>query len=267
MAYEVLVLDIDGTLTNSKKEISPQTLQSILQIQERGHIVVLASGRPTCGMVKLAKELKLAEYNGYLLSYNGAKITHCKTGNVIYQNSLDLSYIPKLYQDALTHKVGIITYENDGVIAGTPINKYMSLEASINQIPIREVPNFAEYVTFDVNKCLMSEDPALIEQVEKIMAAQYKDELSIFRSEPYFLEIMPKGVDKATALEKLLTHLNLSKEQLICCGDGYNDLTMIEYAGLGVAMANARDVVKKAADYITLSNDHDGIAHVIKEFF
>lgn len=126
--------------------------------------------------------------------------------------------------------------------------------------------NFAEYVKFPVNKCLMTGKPKQLETIEKEMQAKYKD-LSIYRSEPFFLEIMPTNIDKAYSLGKLLEHLNMTKEEMICIGDGFNDLSMIQYAGLGVAMANAQEVVKKSADYVTLSNDQDGVAHVIKEFW
>ena len=266
MAYEILVLDIDGTLTNSNKKISPKTLKAILAIQERGHTVVLASGRPTPGILSLANELKLSEYNGFILSFNGGKIINCKSNEVIYQKLLNKELIPSLYNAAIEHKVGIMSYENDCIIAGTPIDEYMEIEARINHMPMKEVDNFADYINFDVNKCIMTADGNCLEKIEPILRERYKDTLNIYRSEPFFLEIMPKDIDKAYSLGKLLDYLGLSKEQMISCGDGYNDLTMIEYAGMGVAMANARDVVKKAANFITLSNDEDGVAHVIHEF-
>lgn len=266
MAYEILVLDIDGTLTNSSKKISQKTLEAILAIQERGHTVVLASGRPTPGILSLAKELKLSSYNGFILSYNGGKIINCSTNEIIYQKLLAKELIPSLYQAAIEHNVGIMSYENNCIIAGTPIDKYIEIEARINNIPIKKVDNFIDYMNFDVNKCIMTAEGKYLEKIEPIIRERYKDTLNIYRSEPYFLEIMPKDIDKAYSLGKLLNHLGLSKEQMISCGDGYNDLTMIEYAGMGVAMANARDVVKNAANFITLSNDEDGVAHVIHEF-
>lgn len=266
MAYEILVLDIDGTLTNSKKEISPKTLEAILTIQERGHTVVLASGRPTPGITRLANELKLSSYNGFILSYNGGKIINCSTNEIIYQKLLNKDLIPSLYHDAIEHNIGIMSYENDYIIAGTPIDQYMELESRINNIPIKKVDNFIDYINFDVHKCIMTADGTYLETIEPIIRERYKDTLNVYRSEPFFLEIMPQNIDKAYSLGKLLDHLGLSKEQMISCGDGYNDLTMIEYAGMGVAMANARDVVKEAANFITLSNDNDGIAHVIHEF-
>ena len=90
--------------------------------------------------------------------------------------------------------------------------------------------------------------------------------LFVCREMPFFLEILPPGIDKAYGLEKLIYTLGMQREEVIACGDGYNDITMLQFAGLGVAMENAQEATKKAADYITLSNDEDGIAHVIEKF-
>lgn len=266
MAYEILVLDIDGTLTTSKKIISPETKRAIMAIQERGHKVVLASGRPTPGILPLAKELKLQEYGGYILSFNGAKIINCATGEVIYQNTLPKHMISQIYEAALEFQVGLISYDGNEVIVATEIDQYIEKEAEINHISFRQVENFPEYVTFDLNKCLMTGEPTYLANVEKELKNRFGNTLNIYRSEPFFLELMPQNVDKAYSLGKLLDHMGLSKEQMISCGDGFNDLTMIQYAGMGVAMANAQQIVKEAADFITLSNDQDGVAHVIKEF-
>lgn len=266
MAYEILVLDIDGTLTNSQKTISKKTLRSLYTIQERGKKVVLASGRPTPGITKLAEELKLQEYGGYILAFNGAKIIDCSNQEVIFQQTIPNNLIPDLYQAAIDNQVGIITYKKNKIIAGTKIDSYMEIEAKVTQMKLKNVENFAEYIDIDVNKCLMTGKPERMAKVEHILSKQFGSILNIFRSEPYFLEIMPQNIDKAHSLSILLDHLGLSKEQMISCGDGFNDLSMIQYAGMGVAMANAQEVVKEAADYITLSNDEDGIAHVISQF-
>lgn len=266
MAYEILVLDIDGTLTNSNKEISPKTLDAIISIQERNHTVVLASGRPTPGITALAERLKLSHYGGFILSYNGAKIINCKTGEVIYQKVLPADIIPSLHAAALQYNVGIISYEGDHVITDMELDEYMIKEAKINNILIKQIHDFPNYITFPVNKCLMTGHGDKLAQIEPKMKEKFGDRINIYRSEPFFLELMPHNIDKANSLKVLLKHLNLTTEQMISCGDGYNDLSMIEYAGMGVAMANAQDIVKKAANFITLSNDEDGVAHVIQEF-
>lgn len=266
MSYKIIAFDIDGTLTNSEKIITQPTKEAILDIQKRGYKIVLSSGRPTPGMVKIADDLCLNQYGGYVLSYNGAKIIDWHTKEIIYEKELPCSVIPDLYRHAVEGNVGIITYEDNHVVAGTPIDDYMRIESKINQLEIKYVENFSNYVNFTTNKCLMTGEHEILQIVEKKLKKRYKSLLSIYFSEPYFLEIMPQKVDKAQSLLKLLNMLGMTNEDMICCGDGFNDISMIEVAGLGIAMENAQDVVKAAADYITLSNDNDGILHVIQKF-
>jgi Cof subfamily protein (haloacid dehalogenase superfamily) len=128
------------------------------------------------------------------------------------------------------------------------------------------VESFTDAIDFAVPKCLMFGKGNYLGTIEPIIKEKYKETLNIYRSEPYFLEILPKNIDKAYTLSKLVEHLNLTKEEMMACGDGFNDLTMIQYAGLGVAMANAQDIVKDASDYVTRSNDDDGIVHVLEKF-
>lgn len=267
MNYKIIVLDLDGTLTNSKKEISKPTLDALIDIQERGYKVVLASGRPTPGVLPLAKEVQLDKFGGYVLSYNGAKIIDCRTNEVIYQKTLPGEVIPELYNAAVESNVGIISYDNDCVVVGRELDKYIELEARINHIPPKKVDNFAEYIDYPVNKCLMTGEHEVLLEVQKKLQNKYKSLLSIYFSEPFFLEIMPQNIDKAHSLIKLLNTIGITSEEMVCCGDGFNDISMIEIAGLGVAMENAQDVVKQTADFITYSNDDDGILHVIKKFF
>lgn len=263
---KVLVLDIDGTLTNSEKKITENTKRGIINIMERGHKVILASGRPTPGMRYCAEELELEKYGGYLLSFNGGRIINCKTGEIVFQKILPATVIKNLYQYAKRNDMGIVTYLGDNIILGTRMDEYVELESRINGMPVKKVDNFVEYVDFDVNKCLMTAPPEKAEIFEKELAAAYGDILSIYRSEPFFIEIMPKNVDKATSLDRMLCTVGLTRENAICCGDGFNDISMIEYAGLGVAMENAQEKVKQSADYITKSNDEDGIVDVIDKF-
>lgn len=267
MKDKILVLDIDGTLTTSEKNISPETKKAILEIQERGHLVMLASGRPTPGMMRYAKELELEKYGGYLLSFNGARIINCKTGEIIFQNVLPRHVISGLYKFAVENDLGLLTYLGDSIILGTRWDEYVEIESKINQIPVRHVDNFEKFVDFDVNKCLMTAPPEKAERCMKSLQEKYKDTLSVYRSEPFFIEIMPKNVDKATSLDRMLETVGLKREDAICCGDGYNDISMISYAGVGVAMKNAREEVKEAADYITeRTNDEDGLLDVIDKF-
>ena len=121
-------------------------------------------------------------------------------------------------------------------------------------------------MNFQITKCLVSGKEQCLEKLERKLQSYFGNQLSIYRSEPFFLEIMPANVNKAQALEKLLKYLKYNRKMLIACGDGLNDISMIEYAGIGVAMGNAQDIVKEKADFITKSNAEDGVANAIDIF-
>ena len=158
-------------------------------------------------------------------------------------------------------------YLPDTVLSGLQTNEYSRLEASINKLPLLSVSDFCEQVTkLQNNKLLLTGEPAVIANAKAELTQMFRGLLNIYCSEPYFLEIMPQNIDKAYSLEKLLHSIGLTADDMICCGDGYNDITMIEYAGLGVAMANAQPLIRDKADFITKSNDEDGILFVINQF-
>ncbi|HAX72831.1 MAG TPA: Cof-type HAD-IIB family hydrolase [Firmicutes bacterium] len=265
MSYKMIVLDLDGTLMSSKNEILPKTKEALFKAQEAGVMIVLASGRPTYGMLKAAKDLRLDEYPGYTLSYNGGRIIAVQTDELIYDKSLTPEICHELYDLAREMNVNIMAYEDEAIITEDD-DQYIQKEAFINNMPLNRVEKFKDRVDFNSVKCLCTAEPEYLAEVELKFKERLGDRLSVMRSMPFFLEIMPQNINKAYSLQKLLDHVGLDKSQLIACGDGYNDLPMIEFAGLGVAMANAVDEVKAKANYITLSNDEDGIAHVIEKF-
>lgn len=263
---KLVVLDIDGTLVNSKKEITPLTLEYLLKIQEEGHIVALASGRPYPGLAQFVEKLKLKEYGGYALSFNGGKVVSCSDMKTVFEKPIPNRYAKIIYDYAIEKGIGMVTYKDDTVITGTRIDEYMEYEARLNFMKLEKVDDFLSYVDFDMTKCLLSAESKLAEKCEKELAKLLAPDLNVFRSEPYFIEVTRKGVDKAESIEKLLEVVGMKREQTICCGDGFNDLTMVKYGGIGVAMGNAQQIVKDAADYITGSCDEDGLVEVIKKF-
>ena len=267
MNKRLLVLDLDGTLTNSQKKISPATKEAIFEMMERGHVCMLASGRPTAGILPIADELKFKKNGGYILAFNGAKIINYSTKEVLHQQTLPHEFLPTLVEFAKINHCGLITYTEDEIISANGIDEYIQLESRIADIPIREVKDFAEYVNFPINKCLMTAYSEHAAKCEVLLRDLLGDKVSVYRSEPFFIEIVPKGVDKAASLEKMLPIVGISRENCVACGDGFNDIGMIKFAGIGVAMGNAQQVVKDAADVITLTNDEDGIIPIIEKYF
>ena len=198
--YEIIVLDLDGTLTNRDKVVTPRTKAALMKAQERGKKVVLASGRPTQGVMPLAKELRLDEYSGYILSFNGGRIINCKTGETVFARSLPVSANKKIIGLAEEHQVDIATYEGSRIISSNPESPYGRLESRINGMELWKPEDMKEYVNFEVPKFLMMEDGDYLAMVEpKVKAAMGKN-FSVYRSDPFFLEILPKGIDKAQSL-------------------------------------------------------------------
>lgn len=266
MKYKMIALDLDGTLTNSKKEVSEYTKRILIELQEQGGIVVITTGRPIQGAIPIAKILELDVYGGYILSFNGGLIINCKTGQEIFKAEISNEFVSRLGDSARKYQVPILTYAGDEIITEDTTDKYVRLEAGINHMPVKALYDFKEEVTFPVPKCLMVADGWYLENVLPKMQKEFGEYLNIFRSEPFFMEVMPLGVDKASGLKRILEVTGIGREELIACGDGFNDVSMIEFAGLGVAMENAQDAVKAIADEITDSNDDDGVARIVEKY-
>ena len=269
MDYKIIVLDLDGTLTNRDKVITPRTREALMRAQDMGKIVVLASGRPTPGVMPLAEELRLSEHGGYILSFNGGMIVSCSTGKVVFDCQLPPEVNSQVIDLAREHRVDIMTYEGDRIIASDASYKYIALESRVCHMDVKEIrepEDMKAYVTFPVPKFILTDDGDYLVTMEPRVKAALGKNYSVYRSDSYYLEVLPRGIDKAKSLERFLEVTGHRREEMIACGDGYNDLSMIKYAGLGVAMENGVLPVRQAADYITLSNNDDGVAHVVEKF-
>lgn len=264
--YKILAFDIDGTLVDSNKNVTPATKEAVRKAAKKGCKIVIATGRPVPGITKTAQAIGLDELDGYVLSFNGGIVMSYKDGRTIFENMIPMEYYAEICDIAKECNVNIISYENYNVVTEKKDDKYVDIECKINGIDCKEVKSLKDYLTFPVPKFIMLGDGDYLAEVEKKVQAKIGDKLDVYRSEPFFLEILPKGVNKADSLNKLLSHLNLKREELMAFGDGFNDISMIEFAGMGVAMSNGNDVIKEKADYIAPSNDEDGIAYVLNKF-
>ena len=268
LPYSIIALDLDGTLTNSEKNITPRTFDALMKAQREGVRLVLASGRPTFGIAALANQLQLADYGGYVLSYNGGRIIDWCKKTVIFSQVVDQKLVPILYDFAEKAQLPIVTYLPEAILASKNEGEYLAEEARINGMSVVVAQNFVEeamQIAGGSTKFLIPGEPEQLIQLESEMTATLSEQMEVFRSAPFFLELPPKGIDKAQSLQRLLTHLGLERESLMAFGDGFNDLSMIQFAGQGVAMANAVEEVKSIADFVTTSNEEDGIAHALEQ--
>ena len=266
LPYRVIALDLDGTLTNHEKVVTPRTHKALIEAQENGAIVVLASGRPTYGIEPVADCLEMDRRGGFILSYNGGKIVDWKTREEIFAQHLPDEVIPVIHNYAREKGYALLGYNGNDIITEKADDEYVREESRINKMPIKEVDNLLEYIERHPTKLLMTGHPDKTVVAEQELAQLLSDRMDVFRSAPFFIELVPKHIDKAKSLHRLLEHIGLEAADMIAFGDGYNDLSMLRFAGLGVAMENAAPEVKAEADHITLSNEEDGIAEALVKF-
>lgn len=263
----VLALDLDGTLTNDEKIVTPRTRAALDAAAAQGVTIVLASGRPTAGILPLAKELGLDKKGGCVLAYNGGKIVDCVTGEALYQVQLGAEFVPELCEFAARQDVAILTYNSEGIVCERDQDVWANKECFTTKLPMIHVDDLASYVDYPICKMLITLDPARRDAVCAAGKEQFAGRIDLYPSSPFFIEAVPLGVAKDRSLAALLERMGLTRENLMACGDGLNDRSMISYAGVGVAMQNAEDAVKAVADYVTAAdNNHDGVAEAVEKF-
>ena len=266
MKYKLLVLDVDGTLLNDAKEISKRTLASLLKVQQMGIRVALASGRPTYGLMPLAKILELGNYGGFIISYNGGQIINAQNGEILFERRINPEMLPYLEKKARKNNFAIFTYHDDTILTHSTDNEHVRAEANFNNLKITQEEEFSTAIDFAPCKCiLVSNDEEALKDLEEHWKKRLDGTLDVFCSEPYFLEVVPCGIDKANTLGVLLSYLNIAREEVIAIGDGVCDVNMLQVAGLGIAMGHAQDSVKVCADYVTASNEEDGVAQSVEK--
>lgn len=266
MDFKLIAVDLDGTLTNSKKDISPRNRYALLEAQKRGKRVIIASGRHPLGVVPIAHDLMLDRYGGFIMSFNGGKIIDVATGQTLVSKQFPPEYLPDIVSVLKESNITMITFDDRKIYADTKHNDYTDIEKDVLKTDMVVVDDFVSAVKFDINKILLAGEPDELDRYQQILTQRYDGLLAIYKSAPYFLELMPFGISKGSMLPKLLEKLGIKREELMAFGDNYNDMTMIGYAGMGVAMANGEAEVKKIADFVCESNDDDGVAKTIEKF-
>lgn len=278
MELKAIVLDIDGTLLNEEKKLTNRTKEKLIQAQKKGIKLILASGRPTQGMLHLAEKLEMDTYEGYLVSYNGSSIYDVKTKEVIFNQTIS----KKLTKEILRHlaKFNVVTmvdykdyiYVNDAYFdidyeIPTGYQNIVHYESRGGNFKVIEADDLAVAINTPVNKILVAGKPSYLKENYKEMMTPFENEVTAAFSAPFYYEYTDLGIDKAKALHEVFPKMGIKPENIVSFGDGQNDRSIIEYAGVGVAMGNAVSEIKDIADEITNTNDSDGIAKFLDNLF
>ncbi|WP_035602804.1 sugar-phosphatase [Edwardsiella tarda] len=267
MPIKLIAIDLDGTLLNDAREITPAVQEAIAAARRQGVRVVLATGRPLVGVQRYLQELALDTTGEYCLCNNGGLVVHADSGEVLFETSLD--YDDYRYLEALAREVGSHFHALDAgrlFTANRDISKYTVHEAFITGIPLYFCPAESMDPTLRFPKMMMIDHPEVLEAAIARIPSSVFQRYTLLRSSPFFLEILHRDVDKGKGIARLAQHLGIERQSVMCIGDHGNDLAMIEYAGLGVAMGNADAAILAAAQYVTASNREDGVAQAIRQW-
>lgn len=263
--YKLIAIDMDGTLLNDQHHVTPGVKEALQQAKAEGATVVLCTGRPLGGVTRYLLELELTTEDDYVIAYNGALVQNTHTNeNVVsltlgYQDLLDLSNVAADLQTPMHFfdQQKLYTFDKD-------VSPYTVYESYVTQVPLsfRTKDEFDEDIVLP--KIMFIDDPEKLEKTKASIPNHIKERYEMVQSAPFFLEILHKEASKGNAVKHLAEKLGIAQEEVMCIGDNGNDLSMIQYAGCGVAMENAIPALKEAADFITKSNNEDGVAYAIQ---
>lgn len=267
MSIKLVAIDIDGTLLDSNRNISERVKQRLMEANKQGTYIVLCTGRPLPGVKEQLNELELFGENDYVITYNGSLVQATKSKEIISKHTL--SYENFLEIEEMSRKVGahLHTIDDQAIYtANRDIGKYTVHEAFLVDMPLKfrtleEMSPNLNYI-----KMMMIDEPEILDAAIEKIPQSFKEKYTTVKSTEFYYEILNKNASKGIALNELAAYLGIAPDETMAIGDNENDLSMIEAAGLGVAMGNATENIKKAANAHTSSNDEDGVALAIENF-
>lgn len=261
--YKLVALDMDGTLLNQNQKINDRVKKAIASAREKGVKVILSSGRGFKGIEKYVKELGLDEL---VMSLNGAVVTDASGNNTVFSIHMEPEITRRIIELQREYGVFSIYFEGMKMYVEEMNEKalYFSNFEGVKVLPVGNMLEF--YNSQPIGKMLMIGDHEEFVMFRERLLKELGQYINATFSAPNFLEAYSINVSKGIILHKVAEYYGLKREEVIAIGDGENDISMIEYAGLGVAMENAMDSVKKAADLVTKSNVEDGVARVIEKY-
>lgn len=263
MKYKFVAADMDGTLLNSRGEITPDTVEEIRKLAEKDVVFTVSTGRPIQGVTKYKEVLGLT---GPVITYNGAMIVNAKDNRVLFEQGLLREDARKIWELGQTYNTTMCIWAGNQLYGNRlddKIHDYKKL-SGVEPVLAEDIETLLD---IGITKILWYDE---VERIESFLAQLSPDlfcEVSYCTSKPTFLEFFSDKVSKAVAMEKIGELLGISREEMVAIGDGLNDLSMIQYAGLGVAMGNAAKEVKEHAQFVTDTNDEEGVKKVLEKFF
>ncbi|MGO2314673.1 MAG: sugar-phosphatase [Pseudolactococcus laudensis] len=266
MSIKLVAIDIDGTLVNNNREITPEVFEAIQKAKAAGVKIVIATGRPLLGVKNILESLNLLDAGDYVITYNGALVQATATGEafidepITYDDYLDIEMESRRLDTPL-HSITMSTIYTHN----RNISKYSINEAYITGLPLK-YRTAEEMSKHEIIKMMYIDEPEKLDATIVKLPQRFRERYTIVKSTPFYLEILNKNASKGLAVQHLAEKLGISHEETMAIGDEENDRSMLEAVGNPVVMANGNPELKKIAKYITKSNEESGVAHAINEW-
>ena len=258
---QLIALDLDGTLLNSNHLVSFRNNQILAKASERGTCVVLVSGRMHRSILPISNQIGLANP---IISYNGGMVKHATTGKLYNHTPVPAKFARKII-DFVDQENLHLNFCLDDELYVRAKNKWSDLYEFRTGVSATAVENFLLLDGQEPTKVQILDEPEKIDQLFPTMQEMFGRDLYVTKTQIEYIEFMNLQATKGLALKSLATRLEIPISNTVAFGDGYNDKSMMETAGFSIAMANAVDEIKTIADYVTTSNDDDGIATAVEK--
>jgi len=261
--YKLVALDMDGTMLNGDRELSDRVKLAIQQVRKKGVKVVLSSGRNFNGIKRFIDKLGLDEL---VMNLNGALVYDSSGENLVFSESIDSKACKSVIEICEECGAFVILFigKEAYVDKYTKEAEFFENHDKVKVTPVGMLSKF--YTNQPAAKLMMVGENVELQRIRTKIQSSLGDKTNVAFSLPYFLEVYSSKISKGLMLQKVAEYYGIKTEEVIAMGDGENDLSMIEYAGLGIAMGNAMESVKKRADFITKSNTEDGVAYALEKF-
>ncbi len=263
MNIKLVAMDMDGTLLNDKMELSNRNIEALRNLHKAGIVPCLSSGRPPRGLQKFCKQLG---FDLPLITFNGAEVLPSPTAKPIYANELNGEYATEALKIGIERDIDVVVWQSDELMLSRN-SEILQEYRSMSNAPYFFYNDKVDLSKLSLRKVLWDHaDAEKVAQWREEMGKHFEGRLNVATSAPGLLEFVNHDVSKGVALKRLCDFLNIDISETAVFGDGYNDLPMLEVAGVSIAMANASDKVKSHCDAVTLSNVEDGVADYIERY-
>jgi hypothetical protein len=261
MKISLVVSDVDGTLVTRDKVLTPRAIAAVARLHAAGIGFSICSSRPPFGLRMLIEPLQLKLPFG---GYNAGTIVD-PDFRVVEQKLIPPEAAREAVEVFRRHQVDCWIFSGNGWLVANPVGSHVDHETRTVQTPPTVVPQFEEAHFAAVGKIVgPSDDYPLVDQLTRTLQTTLAGQANVVRSQAYYCDVIPPGIDKGRLIDLLAARLDVPRAEILVLGDMENDLEMFRRAGFAVAMGNASDAVKAAAQATTLANDEDGFALAIE---